>query len=136
MKSVKNLLSIPKVLLEDGFNWDTIKKLAIEKIVLPAITIFTYEGDKITGFKVGSGGQMEFDFTNRQTSSALYSIYDSGNKLVDKFKNLFSDSDIISIDVTAILEKIESIQTIDISVPDINVPEIKLLQSNSQYAVA
>lgn len=105
-KSVKNYLSLFKDLAKDGITGTVI----IENIVLPSISI-----GEITTIKTGEGGQMYFDFD----SIKLDDIYSIGDKTIGLFKN---DSSMTS----DVIDKLSSISNINISVPDIHIPEVNI----------
>ena len=129
-KSIKNMLSIPKELIEGDFSLKSIGKVLLLNITLPSLTLFSYEDDSVTGYKVGDGGQMQMDFREIVTFDDAFSLGEKGVKSIstisETFKNLFSDDINVNIDIEAIEIKFAEIQPIDISIPPIPIPDINV----------
>lgn len=112
VKMTKNYLSLFKDLAKNGITGTVI----IENIVLPSIST----GD-ITTIKTGEGCQMKFDFD----SIKLDDFYSIGDKINSKIigSDLFKNDSPMTSDV---IEKLSSISNINISIPDIHIPEVNI----------
>lgn len=127
LKSIKNMLGIPKDLIKDGISFETIKKLVVDKIVLPGITLFACEGDKVVGYEVGPGGQMQMDFTVNTTIGKPVGLWKKGEKYKESFKELI-DGKLLNLDISIpdVVKKLEQVQPIQINVPIIPVPDMRI----------
>lgn len=119
--SIKAMISIPKDLIKDGFAVSNILDVGIKNIALPALTAFSVnstDGTMITG----EGGQMQFDFTDKVTIDDIYGI---GDKINSKIigSSVFSDDSAINSDV---MGKLSGVSNINISIPEVNIPNIEL----------
>lgn len=121
VKSIKNMISIPKELLKNGFNFSNIADVGFKGFVLPALTAFTV--NSTNGYlTTRSDGQMFFDFTDKITVKDIYRIGDNINSKILGF-SLFSNDSLISADV---MNKLSSSCNINISIPEINIPNIEM----------
>lgn len=125
-KSIKNMLDIPKTLIDGEFSLKSIGEVLLLNITLPALTFTSFEGSDVTGFEVGPGGQMTFDFTERITFDDIYKVGEKGYKLYKSANEFFNGGIDINVDIQDIRIKFEEIQPIDISVPTINFPNINV----------
>lgn len=119
--SIKNMISVPKDLLKDGFNLSNIFDIGLKGFALPALTAFTV--NSTDGYlTTGPDGQMFFDFTDKITINDIYGIADKINsKIIDS--PVFSNDSIINIDV---LNKFTVPCNIDISIPEIYIPNVEM----------
>ena len=121
ISSIKAMISIPKDLIKDGFNISNIIDIGVKSIALPAFTAFTV--NSTDGVLVsGEGGQMQFDFTDKVTFDEIYGI---GDKINSKIigSSVFKDGSTVGTDVVG---KLSSISNINISIPEVNIPNIEL----------
>lgn len=122
VSSIKNMLSIPKDLLKDGFTLSNIFSVGFSSIILPSITVFSVES--VDGTLINSGdGQMQFDFTDKVNLKSITGIFEKGGKAWDSATDLFSDGSVIGGDV---LDKLSSSCNVNITIPDINIPNIEM----------
>ena len=112
-KTLKNILSVTKDFAKDG--WDNMNIL--EKIVIPCVNV---AGVTTLDFPE-NGGQGFFDF-GQITLKDFYDLKDIKVKVFDKGKDLiFSDF----ID-PKVLDKLTTQIDINISIPEIHIPSIKI----------
>lgn len=122
VSSIKNMLSIPKDILSDGFTVSNIGKIGLTSIVLPGLTAFTVnstDGTIITG----EGGQMQFDFTDKVTINDITGIFEKGGKIGSSVIDFTSSDSTINVDL---MYKLSSSCNINISIPEIYIPEIDM----------
>lgn len=112
VKSMKNFCSLFKDIAKDGLT----ATIIIENIVLPSVST-----GEITTIKTGDGGQMKFDFD----SIKLDDFYSIGDKIKSKIigSDLFKNESPMTSDV---IDKLSSISNINISVPEIHIPEVNI----------
>ncbi|MBQ8210272.1 MAG: hypothetical protein IJZ35_06805 [Clostridia bacterium] len=119
--SVKNILGVPKALLDDDLSLSSVLKVGLKNIVLPSLSAFSVNKiDTITG----SGGQLKWDFTYDNISldtivSFGKDIWDAGVDLEGLFDNTIIGKDVIS--------KLSEGCPLDISIPVIKIPDTNLL---------
>lgn len=117
--STKHILGVVKVITKDGlFTQEGIKGL-VEKIVIPSISITELASIK---FPEG-GGQGSFEFDN-VTIDDFYKIFDDLNKKVIG-SDLFSQGFDVNINLD-VLNKLSTNTSINISIPEIYVPDISM----------
>lgn len=119
--SIKAMIGIPKDLIKDGFNISNFIDIGVKSLALPALTAFTVnstDGVLVTG----EGGQMQFDFTDKVTIDDIYGI---GDKINSKIigSSIFKDGSTVGSDVVG---KLSSVSNINISIPEVNMPNIEL----------
>lgn len=121
VSSIKNMISVPKDLLKDGLTLSNIASIGLKNFALPALTAFTV--NSTNGYlATGSDGQMFFDFTDKVTLNDIYGIGDkTKSKIIES--PVFSHDSTINIDV---LNKFQTPCNIDISIPEINIPNIEM----------
>lgn len=122
VSSIKNMLSIPKGLLKDGFTLSNIFDVGFSSIILPSITAFTVESVDGTIIK-GADGQFQFDFTDKVNVKTITGLFEKGGKIWDSTTSLFSSDSVVGGDV---LGKLSSACNINISVPEIYIPDIEM----------
>lgn len=114
-KSLQSGASLLKDFVNDGING----KLIFEKIVMPGITIgesdYTISENQI---------QINFDGVDRIVANDFYDI---GNKIKNKIVGSDAFGNGTSFD-PEVLEKLSSFSSVDISVPNIKVPNINITQ--------
>lgn len=120
VKSIKNMISVPKDLIDGGFNLSNIMDVGITSIVVPSITAFYVNGDG--DIKIGEGGQLQFDLIKNVVLSDITGIFEKGGKIISNFTTLDGDP-IINVDV---MDKLSTPCNIDISIPDVNIPKIDM----------
>ena len=119
--SIKSMISIPKDLIDGGFNLANIAEIGITSIAMPAITAFHVNGDG--AIETGSGGQLQFDFIYNITLDDISSVFQKGGKLGTSVIDLTSNDSIINVDIT---DKLSGLSNIDISIPEVNIPDINM----------
>lgn len=119
--SIKSMISIPKDLIDGGFNLANIAEIGITSIAMPAITAFHVNGDG--AIETGSGGQLQFDFIDNITLDDISSVFQKGGKLGTSVIDLTSNDSIINVDIT---DKLSGLSNIDISIPEVNIPDINM----------
>ena len=122
ISSIKNMISIPKDILSDGFNASNIFKVGLTSVVFPALTVFSVDSTDAT-IVTGEDGQLQWDFTEKITFSDFFSLGEKGWKLgSDLIKGMSSDS-IVNVDV---MDKLDGVSNIDISIPEVYIPNIEM----------
>lgn len=113
VKSLKSGAGVLKNFINDGVTG----KLILEKILMPGITIgesdYTIDGNQI---------QFNFDGVDRIVADDFYDI---GDKIMNKIIGSDAFGNGTSFD-SSVLEKLSSFSNIDISVPDIKVPDVNI----------
>ncbi len=120
--SIKNMLSIPKDILKDGFTPSNIFDVGLNSVVIPSITAFTVNSTDGTIIS-SEGGQMQFDFTDKITFSDLTGLFEKGRKIPSTASGLFSNGSSNNVDV---ISKLSSSCNINISIPEVYMPSIKM----------
>ncbi len=120
VKSIKNMISVPKDLIDGGFNISNIIDVGVSSIVIPSITAFHVNGDG--AIQIGEGGQLEFDLIDNVVLSDITGIFKKGGKIITQMTTLDGDS-IIASDI---MDKLSTSCNIDISIPEINIPKIDI----------
>ena len=118
VSSIKNIISVPKELIDEGLNISNIIKVGFNSIVVPSITVFQVNGDG--EIQVGEGGQLEFNLIDNVVLSDITGVFEKGGKIITRMTALEVDS-IISSDV---MEKFSTPCDINISIPEVNMPKI------------
>lgn len=122
VSSIKNMLSIPKDILSDGFTISNIGKIGLTSIVLPGLTAFTVncvDGTIISG----DGGQLQFDFTDKVTVNDITGLFEKGGKIGSSIGDLTSSDSVINVDV---MDKLTNSCNINISIPEVYIPNIEM----------
>ncbi len=123
ISSIKNMLGVTKDIVSDGFSVQNICKVGILNIVLPGLTAFSVEDSDVTYISTNEDGQMFFDFTENITVADLHGIGEKSYKLLQSGIDLFSNDNILDLKV---LDKLSTMSDINISIPDINIPNIDM----------
>lgn len=119
LKSIKNMLSVTKDVVSDGFTPGNICKIGALNFALPGMTAFTVQGSEVTSISTNADGQMFFDFTENIALSDIYGTGESIYKLAEPaVKELFGE-DMVNKNV---LDKLSSVGDINISIPNIDIP--------------
>ena len=122
VSSIKNMLSIPKDILSDGFTISNIGKIGLKSIVLPGLTAFTV--NSVDGTIIsGDGGQLQFDFTDKVTVNDITGLFEKGGKIGSSIGDLTSSDSVISVDV---IDKLTNSCNINISIPEVYIPNIEM----------
>lgn len=122
ISSIKNMLSIPKDLLKDGFTLSNVFEIGFKSVILPSITAFTV--DSVDGVIVeGEGGQLKFDFTSKVTVSSITGLFEKIGKVKKMTFDLFPSN--YTIDVY-VINKLSSPCDINISIPEIYIPNVNM----------
>lgn len=122
VSSIKNMLSIPKDILSDGFTISNIGKIGLTSIVLPGLTAFTV--NSVDGTIVsGDGGQLQFDFTDKVTVNDITGLFEKGGKIGSSIGKLTSSDSVINVDV---MDKLTNSCNISISIPEVYIPNIEM----------
>ena len=122
VSSIKNMLSIPKDILSDGFTISNIGKIGLTSIVLPGLTAFTV--NSVDGTIIsGDGGQLQFDFTDKVTVNDITGLFENGGKIGSTIGTLTSTDSAINVDV---MDKLANSCNINISVPKVYIPNIEM----------
>lgn len=122
VSSIKNMLSIPKDILSDGFTISNIGKIGLTSIVLPGLTAFTV--NSVDGTIIsGDGGQLQFDFTDKVTVNNITGLLKKGGKIGSTIGTLTSTDSAINVDV---MDKLSNSCNINISVPKVYIPNIEM----------
>lgn len=122
VSSIKNMLSIPKDILSDGFTISNIGKIGLTSIVLPGLTAFTV--NSVDGTIIsGEGGQLQFDFTDKVTVNDITGLFEKGGKIGSSIGGLTSGDSVINADV---MDKLTNSCDINISIPEVYVPNIEM----------
>lgn len=122
VSSIKNMLSIPKDILSDGFTISNIGKIALTSIVRPGLTAFTV--NSVDGTIIsGDGGQLQFDFTDKVTVNDITGLFEKGGKIGTSIGNLTSSDSVISVDV---VDKLTNSCNINISIPEVYISNIEM----------
>lgn len=91
--------------------------MGINSVLLPRLTAFTVNS---------TDGQLQFDFTEKVNFQTLTSLFKDGGEVTTTMKELFTNDSGIDIN-REVLDKLSSSCDIDISIPEIDMPEINLL---------
>lgn len=122
VSSIKNMLSIPKDILSDGFTISNIGKIGLTSIVLPGLTAFTV--NSVDGTIIsGDGGQLQFDFTDKVTVNDITGLFEKGGKIGSSIGDLTSSDSVINVDV---MDKLTNSCNINISIPEVYIPNIEM----------
>lgn len=122
VSSIKNMLSIPKDILSDGFTISNIGKIGLTSIVLPGLTAFTV--NSVDGTIIsGDGGQLQFDFTDKVTINDITGLFEKGGKIGSSIGDLTSSDSVINVDV---MDKLTNSCNINISIPEVYIPNIEM----------
>ena len=122
VSSIKNMLSIPKDILSDGFTISNIGKIGLTSIVLPGLTAFTV--NSVDGTIIsGDGGQLQFDFTDKVTVNDITGLFEKGGKIGSSIGDLTSSNSVINVDV---MDKLTNSCNINISIPEVYIPSIEM----------
>lgn len=122
VSSIKNMLSIPKDILKDGFTLSNIFDVGFSSVVLPSITAFTVESVDGTIIS-GTDGQLQFDFTDKVNLKTITGLFEKGGKAWDSAMDLFSSDSIVGKEI---LDKLSASSNINISIPEIYIPNIEM----------
>lgn len=120
ISSIKNMISVPKDLIDGGFNISNIIDVGVNSVVIPSITVFHVDGSG--DIQISEGGQMEFDLFDNVTLNDITSIFEKTGKGIQQITSLDGDS-IITLDIN---DKLSSYCNIDISIPEVNIPKIDI----------
>lgn len=120
VSSIKNMISIPKDLIDGGFNISNIIDIGISSIVIPSITAFHVNGDG--EIQIGEGGQLEFDLFDNVVLSDITGIFEKGGKTITQITSLDGDPVLAS----KVMDKLSTSCKIDISIPEVNIPQIDI----------
>lgn len=120
ISSIKNMISVPKDLINGGFNISNIIDVGVTSVVIPSITAFHVNGSG--DIQIGEGGQMEFDLFNNVTLNDITDIFEKTGKGVQQITSLDGDP-IITSDIA---DKLSSSCNIDISIPELNIPKVDI----------
>lgn len=121
VSSIKNMISVPKDLIDGGFNISNIIDVGVSSIVIPAITVFYVNGDG--DLQIGEGGQLQFDLFDNVVLSDITGIFEKGGKAGKIFNGITGGESIINVDV---MDKLSSSCDINISIPEVNIPNIDM----------
>ena len=122
VSSIKNMLSIPKDILSDGFTISNIGKIGFTSIVFPGLTAFTV--NSVDGTIIsGEGGQLQFDFTDKVTVNDITGLFEKGGKIGSSIGALTSSDSVINVDV---MDKLTNSCNINISIPEVYIPSIEM----------
>lgn len=121
VSSIKNLLTVPKNLLSGGFNFSNIASVTISSVVVPAITVFHVSGDG--SLEMGRGGQMQLNLFDNVTASDFKGIFDNFGKAGTLYNNISGADNIVSVDL---IDHLSELSDVDISIPDVTIPDMKL----------
>lgn len=132
-KSTKSILGIGKDLIKGNFSLDTIGTTVMTKIVLPCVTVFkpndmTIQSDKKI-YLYSPIGQMKIDF-KPVVMNDFYSIFDDTNTKVIN-NSLFK----MGSNPTIVLEKLTSPAKINVSVPIVDIPNLKIPNTMSNRSL-
>ncbi len=100
LKSIKNMISIPKEFIDKGFNKSTLIDVGFDKFVKPGVTVFDVSSkDPIDTYIDEYGVEIE-DFTENITVDDFWSIGEKGEKLLKNAKNAYFDESVVPKNVT------------------------------------
>lgn len=119
--SIKRMINVPKNLIEGGFNFSNIASVTISSVVIPAITVFHVNGDG--SLEIGKGGQVQLNLFDNVTVSDFKGIFDGIRKAGTIYDNISGANSLISADL---MERLSGLSDVDISIPEINVPNMEL----------
>lgn len=122
VSSIKNMISVPKDILKDGFTLSNIFSVGFSSIVLPSLTAFTVNSVDGTIVK-GEGGQLQFDFTDKVNVKTITGLGENFKKIGKSTSGLFSSDSILD---TEVISKLSSSCNINISVPDVYIPNVEM----------
>lgn len=123
VSSVKNMLSVTKDLVSDGFTVKNVFKIGVFNVAFPGLTAFTVEGSDVTAISTNEEGQMFFDFTENITVNNIYGVVENTFKLITSGYDELTSEDMIANNV---LDKLSSMSELNISIPNIDVPNIDM----------
>ncbi len=119
LSSLKNLISIPKDLIKEGFTLSNIAEVGFESIVLPSLTAFKVNNE----LKVNTDGQLSWDLDNLYdniTVDKITGIFEKGSKIGDGLSKMGKSKYEINV-----VNKLSVPSDISISLPSIYIPTIQ-----------
>lgn len=122
VSSIKNMISIPKDIIKDGFTLSNIFSVGFSSAVLPSLTAFTVNSLDGTIVK-GNDGQLKYDFTDKVNVKTITGLGEKIKKIGKSTSDLFSSDSVLD---TKVMSKLSSSCNINISVPDIYIPNLEM----------
>ncbi len=120
VSSIKNIISVPKDLIDGGFDLSNIVEIGITSVVIPSITAFQVNGDG--SIEIGDGGQLQFDLTDNIVLSDITGIFDKGGKIITSTVDLTSSDSPLN----DVMKKLTTSCNIDVSITEINIPKFDM----------
>jgi len=124
IKSIKNMLSIPKDITKDLSTGEfNLFELGVDKVLLPGLTVFSVKSTEnipVIDNQINFKPKSKID---KVTVSDIKGLFEKGGKIGKSTIKLIDDGSKINKDV---LDKLNLSCDINISIPDVNIPNVDL----------